>query len=44
MLRGLIQDVPLLISSLIAHADRHHGDVEIVSRAVEGGIRIIYWR
>ncbi len=36
MLRGLIQDVPLLISSLISHADRHHGDTEIVSRRVEG--------
>jgi len=31
-----MQDVPLLISSLITHADRHHGDVEIVSRRVEG--------
>ena len=30
-------DVPLLISSLIRHADRYHGDTEIVSRLVEGG-------
>ena len=29
---GLIQDRPLLISSLIEHADRHHGATEIVSR------------
>jgi fatty-acyl-CoA synthase len=36
MLRGLIQEVPLLISSLIVHASRHHGDTEIVSRTVEG--------
>ena len=36
MLRGLIQDLPLLISSLLVHADRHHGDAEIVSRTVEG--------
>ena len=36
MLRGLIQEIPLLISSLIVHADRHHGDTEIVSRTVEG--------
>jgi len=36
MLRGLIQDVPLLISSLITHASRHHGDTEIVSRTIEG--------
>jgi len=38
MLNGLMMDVPLLISSLIEHADRHHGDVEIVSRRVEGDI------
>ena len=36
MLQGLMMDMPLLISSLIAHADRHHGDTEIVSRRVEG--------
>ena len=35
---GLMQDVPLLISSLIRHADRHHGSVEIVSRRIEGDI------
>jgi fatty-acyl-CoA synthase len=33
---GLIQDQPLLISALIVHADRHHGDTEIVSRTTEG--------
>jgi acyl-CoA synthetase (AMP-forming)/AMP-acid ligase II len=27
-----------MISSLIVHADRHHGDTEIVSRRVEGDI------
>ncbi len=37
-MQGLMMDVPLLISSLIGHADRHHGDTEIVSRLVEGGI------
>ena len=36
MLRGLMMDQPLLISSLIVHADRYHGDTEIVSRTVEG--------
>ena len=35
---GLMQDQPLLISDLIRHAERHHGDVEIVSRRVEGDI------
>jgi acyl-CoA synthetase (AMP-forming)/AMP-acid ligase II len=29
---------PLLVSSLIRHADRWHGDTEIVSRRCEGGI------
>ncbi len=33
---GLIQDRPLLISSLIAHAARHHGATEIVSREGTG--------
>jgi fatty-acyl-CoA synthase len=33
---GLIQDQPLLISSLIQHADRHHGATEIISRSDEG--------
>jgi acyl-CoA synthetase (AMP-forming)/AMP-acid ligase II len=37
-MQGLMMDVPLLISSLIRHAERHHGDTEIVSRLVEGGI------
>jgi fatty-acyl-CoA synthase len=38
MLRGLMMDMPLLISSLIVHADRCHGDTEIVSRNVDGSI------
>ena len=35
---GLMQDQPLLISSLIEFAERHHADGEIVSRRVEGDI------
>jgi hypothetical protein len=35
---GLMQSQPLLISSLIDFAERHHGDAEIVSRRVEGDI------
>ena len=35
---GLMQDQPLLISSLIDFAQRHHADAEIVSRRVEGDI------
>jgi len=38
MLRGLMMDVPLLVSSLIVHADKFHGDTELVSRTVEGPI------
>ena len=36
MLRGLMMDQPLLISSLLDHAARYHADTEIVSRTVEG--------
>ena len=35
---GLMQNQPLLISSLIEFAARHHFDAEIVSRRVEGDI------
>jgi len=35
---GLIQDRPLLVSSLLLHADRHHGATEIVTRTIEGPI------
>ena len=35
---GLMMHWPLMISSLIRHADRCHGDAEIVSRTVEGPI------
>ncbi|WP_421955226.1 3-(methylthio)propionyl-CoA ligase [Polaromonas sp.] len=35
---GLMQSQPLMISSLIEFAERHHGDAEIVSRRVEGDI------
>jgi fatty-acyl-CoA synthase len=34
---GLMMDKPLLISDLIQHADRHHGDTEIVTKTVEDG-------
>ena len=37
-MHGQMMDMPLLISSLIVHADRHHGDTEIVTRTVEGPI------
>jgi fatty-acyl-CoA synthase len=37
-MHGLMMTLPLMISSLIQHADRNHGDTEIVSRLTEGGI------
>jgi 3-(methylthio)propionyl---CoA ligase len=37
-MNGLMLQKQLLISSLIVHADRHHGDTEIVSRRVEGDV------
>ncbi|ULQ46132.1 fatty-acid--CoA ligase [Flagellatimonas centrodinii] len=37
-MQGLMMDQPLSISSLLVHADRYHGDTEIVSRRVEGDI------
>jgi fatty-acyl-CoA synthase len=41
---GLMQEQPLLISSLIDFASRHHGDAEVVSRRVEGDIHRYTWR
>ena len=41
---GLMQDQPLLISSIIDFAARHHGDVEVVSRRVEGDIHRTTYR
>ncbi len=37
-MNGQMMQQPLLISSLIVHAERHHGDQQIVSRRVEGDI------
>ena len=41
---GLMQQHPLLISSLLVHAERHHGAQEIVSRRVEGDIHRTTYR
>jgi acyl-CoA synthetase (AMP-forming)/AMP-acid ligase II len=38
MMFGLMQDKPLLISSLLTHAERFHGGREIVSRTCEGPV------
>jgi 3-(methylthio)propionyl---CoA ligase len=41
---GQMMQQPLLISSLITHAERHHGEQEIVSRRVEGDIHRTTYR
>ncbi|HXZ48518.1 MAG TPA: 3-(methylthio)propionyl-CoA ligase [Usitatibacter sp.] len=41
---GLMMDQPLLIASILGHADRYHGDTEVVSRACEGGIHRYTYR
>src|SRR5574343_1346697 len=41
---GLMQSQPLLISSLIDFAERHHGDAQVVSRRVEGDVHRYCWR
>jgi fatty-acyl-CoA synthase len=39
-----MQSQPLLVSSLLVHAERHHGDREIVSRRVEGDVHRTTYR
>ncbi len=43
-MNGQMMQQPLLISSLIVHAERHHGEQEIVSRRVEGDIHRTTYR
>ncbi|MFN8934565.1 MAG: 3-(methylthio)propionyl-CoA ligase [Pseudomonadota bacterium] len=43
-MNGQMMQLPLLISSLIVHAERHHGDREVVSRRVEGDIHRTNYR
>jgi fatty-acyl-CoA synthase len=40
---GLMQQRPLLISSLLNYAERYHAGIEIVSRSVEGPIQRSDW-
>jgi acyl-CoA synthetase (AMP-forming)/AMP-acid ligase II len=37
-MNGSMMQQPLLISSLLTHAERHHGEREVVSRRVEGDL------
>jgi fatty-acyl-CoA synthase len=43
-MQGLMMGSPLLISSLLSHAERHHGATEIVSRRTEGDIHRYTYR
>ncbi len=43
-MQGLMMDMPLLISGLITHADRHHGDTEILSKTVDGSVHRYTYR
>src|SRR5690349_8936027 len=38
IMNGLMMEQPLLVSSLLGHAERHHGDQQVVSRRVEGDV------
>jgi 3-(methylthio)propionyl---CoA ligase len=43
-MQGLMMQQPLLVASLLMHAERHHGGQEIVSRRVEGDIHRYRYR
>src|SRR2546422_6013715 len=43
-MQGLMMDMPLLISGLLQHADRHHADTEIVSKTVDGSVHRYTYR
>ncbi|MDQ2928226.1 MAG: 3-(methylthio)propionyl-CoA ligase [Pseudomonadota bacterium] len=43
-MNGLMMQQPLLISSLLVHAERHHGEQEVVSRRVEGDLHRTTYR
>ena len=42
-MRGRMMQMPLLVSSLIEHAGRVHGDREIVSRVMDGSVHRSTW-
>jgi 3-(methylthio)propionyl---CoA ligase len=43
-MQGLMMQMPLMISALLAHAEKNHADTEIVSRTVEGDIHRYTYR
>ncbi len=42
-LMAKMMHMPLMISSLLTHAARHNGDVEVVSKRVEGDMHRTHW-
>ena len=43
-MNGLMMQQPLLVSTLLTHAERHHGSQQIVSRRVEGDVHRYTYR
>src|SRR6516164_1431737 len=43
-MNGSMMQQPLLISTLLTHAERHHGSQQIVSRRVEGDVHRYTYR
>jgi fatty-acyl-CoA synthase len=43
-MNGSMMQQPLLISSLLTHAERHHGEQQVVSRRVEGDLHRYTYR
>jgi acyl-CoA synthetase (AMP-forming)/AMP-acid ligase II len=43
-MNGQMMQQPLLVSSLLRHAERHHGEQEVVSRRVEGDLHRLSYR
>ena len=43
-MNGLMMQQPLLISTLLTHAERHHGTQQVVSRRVEGDVHRYTYR
>ena len=43
-MNGQMMQQPLLISTLLTHAERQHGEQQIVSRRVEGGLHRTTYR
>ncbi len=43
-MRGLMMDLPLLLSSFIEHAAENHGGIEVVAREIEGDLHRYTYR